>query len=249
MKKRKKKDIKKLIIDIIACMAMFIVLVAYAYEEQHGYGIVSNTLCVISVLIAIVDLFLYYTYGDGTRTSVNRFKRSDKYSFEYKDFSELYEDVNKKLQDAGYSIKKEYTINEKEKIYIYMKPITGKILEMWILADLISYTKEKTKKLEGVIEDFYNTEINSEKNNSQKVELKSFSLICTHRYSEELEKIVKETYTGGDLTLTVGLLFSAREIYIASAKELRMIDNGDYSSLKEEFFKIVEATPISKNKK
>ena len=195
----------------------------------------------------LLYLFFSGVVCEWVMSPIDRFKRSDKYQFKYENFDELYNDINKKLVETGYSIKKEYKISENEKIFIYMKPLKTKLLEMWLIADLNSYTKNKEEKIEKYIDEFYNEYIKTDI--SKKVELKSFKLLCVRRYTEELEKITKENYTDGLLSLTIALSFVTHEIYIASAKELRLINNSDYIDLKNEFFSVVDATKITKKKK
>ena len=205
----------------------------------------------IYIIGFFVNGFLYLIFSgivcEWAMSPIDRFKRSDKYQFRYENFDELYNDTNKKLVETGYSIKKEYKISDNEKLFIYMKPLKTKLLEMWLIADLNSYTKSKEEKIEKYIEEFYNEYIKTER--SKKAELKSFKLLCVRRYTEELEKITKENYTDGLLNLTIALSFVTKEIYIASAKELRLINNSDYMDLKNEFFSVVDATKITKEKK
>ena len=194
----------------------------------------------------LLYLFFSGVVCEWVMSPIDRFKRSDKYQFKYENFDELYNDANKKLVETGYIIKKEYKISDNEKLFVYMKPLKTKLLEMWLIADLNSYTKNKEEKIKKYIEEFYNEYIKTDI--SKKVELKSFKLLCVRRYTEELEKITKENYTDGLLNLTIALSFVTHEIYIASAKELRLINNSDYIDLKNEFFSVVDATKIKDKK-
>lgn len=247
MKNREK--ICSIIAKLIAFLFVtsYIVCVIYVYilgnkEPTFWY----NTLHYIFVGFAILYLLFTGLFCDWILTPIDRFKRSDKYRFKYEDFDELYNDINKKLVETGYIIKKEYKISENEKLFVYMKHLKTKLLEMWLIADLNSYTKNKEEKIEKCIEEFYNEYIKTDI--SKKVELKSFKLLCVRRYTEELEKITKENYTDGLLNLTIALSFVTHEIYIASAKELRLINNSDYIDLKNEFFSVVDATKIKDKK-
>ena len=248
MKKREK------ICTIITKLIGFLFLGSYVVGMIYIY-ILGNkepdfwfmTFHYLWAILAVLYLLFTGLFCDWVLTPIDRFKRSDKYQFKYEDFDELYNDINKKLVETGYIIKKEYKISDDEKLFVYMKPLKTKLLEMWLIADLNSYSKNKEEKIEKSIEEFYNEYIKTDI--SKKVELKSFKLLCVRRYTEELEKITKENYTDGLLSLTIALSFVTHEIYIASAKELRLINNSDYIDLKNEFFSVVDATKITKKKK
>ena len=250
MKKREK--ICVFITYMFGGLELFFLIIWLIYEKILGYG--NNEYGFWNYFLFCATTgngFLYLIFSgvvcEWVMSPIDRFKHSDKYQFKYESFDELYNDANKKLVETGYTIKKEYKISDDEKLFVYMKPLKTKLLEMWLIADLNSYTKNKEEKIEKYIEEFYNEYIKTDI--SKKVELKSFKLLCVRRYTEELEKITKENYTDGLLNLTIALSFVTHEIYIASAKELRLINNSDYIDLKNEFFSVVEATKITKEKK
>ena len=247
MKKREK--ICVFIAKLLEITSLFFMIVWTIYEVIHFNEETDFWYYVIIICFLVNGLTYMFFTGfvcEWAMSPIDRFKRSDKYQFKYENFDELYNDANKKLVETGYIIKKEYKISDNEKLFVYMKPLKTKLLEMWLIADLNSYTKNKEEKIEKCIEEFYNEYIKTDI--SKKVELKSFKLLCVRRYTEELEKITKENYTDGLLNLTIALSFVTHEIYIASAKELRLINNSDYIDLKNEFFSVVDATKIKDKK-
>ena len=247
MKKREK------ICTIITKLIEFLFLGSYIVGMIYIY-ILGNkepnfwfmTFHYLWAILAVLYLLFTGLVCDWVLTPPEKFKRSDKYQFTYKNFDELYNDANKKLVETGYSIKKEYKISENEKLFVYMKPLKTKLLEMWLIADLNSYTKNKEEKIEKYIEEFYNEFIKTE--NSKKVRIKTLSLFCVKRYSQELEIMIKNSYTEGLLNLSIALSFATQEIYIASARELRLFVTDDYIDLKNEFFSVVDATKIKSKK-
>ena len=247
MKKREK--ICVFIAKVLEIISLFFLIIYAIYGVIH-YNEEPDFWYYVFLIGFFVNGLTYMLFTglvcDWVLTPPEKFKRSDKYQFKYENFDELYTDANKKLVETGYTINKEYKISDNEKLFIYMKPLKTKLLEMWLIADLNSYTKNKEEKIEKCIEEFYNEYIKTDI--SKKVELKSFKLLCVRRYTEELEKITKENYTDGLLNLTIALSFVTHEIYIASAKELRLINNSDYIDLKNEFFSVVEATKIKDKK-
>ena len=107
MKNREK--ICSIIAKLIAFLFVtsYIVCVIYVYilgnkEPTFWY----NTLHYIFVGFAILYLLFTGLFCDWILTPIDRFKRSDKYRFKYEDFDELYNDINKKLVETGYIIKK-----------------------------------------------------------------------------------------------------------------------------------------------
>lgn len=236
MRKKTKKIIIKTILYLLAIIIFGLAIYLCHVENFNEVAIEKNetfynVLYTIVIVLPTVWLILFYKSG-GTLMPINRFKFSKKVDVSYNDFIELYKTISNKLLSNNY---KQYkiSITDKENLYIFIKE-ENKKLSLFLLADLITYTDRKETIIKKELEKFIEEHI------PLKLRLKeSFYLICVKRYSEELEKIVKETYFDGDPCMTFCLLFSTKKIYFASEKEVRIINDEDYSNLVNRFFQII----------
>lgn len=242
MKKITKKT-KKKIIEFITygtgILGLIVGFIAWIFEMKGFFDIPENEIydeiiCIITLALIYTSVFLLFKFGDGNMSPVNRFKYYVKYKLNYKIFSEFNDDIRKKLELKNYSIGKEYIISPKnEKIYIYYK-LENKKINIWIVADLISFTKEKWKKFEKCLEDFYTTTFGE-----QNYQLENgFVVLCVQRYSSTFEEFINETRENFGNSLPVGINMSEKMIFTSRSNDLS-----------EEFFKMVDATPIQNKKR
>ena len=207
----------------------------YLVSENSAYYDFYTGAGIGLIIFIVVCLILFYTFGSYLENTTN-FKHSYQYDFEYKDFPDLNEDIKNKLLKEKYNLPIKYNINDKEEVYIYLKKSEDKEIEIWIVSNLISVTKEKANKLSKILKEFLTKYVGKEK-----VKLKKgLHLVCVKRYSMEFESLVKDTFISYGPTLTVGLSFSKRKIYIPKAKEVFATVTDNYDYLKEEFFKVVD---------
>ncbi len=231
---------KTLIAKIFFGTYAFLILISIfyiEYLEMFSSNELFNGLIVIDdILLMILWLILFYKFGFSYLENTTNFKNSYQYDFEYKDFPDLNEDIKNKLLKEKYNLPIKYNINDKEEVYIYLKKSEDKEIEIWIVSNLISVTKEKVEKLSKILKEFLTKYVGKEK-----VKLKKgLHLVCVKRYSMEFESLVKDTFISYGPTLTVGLSFSKRKIYIPKAKEVFATVTDNYDYLKEEFFKVVD---------
>jgi len=242
MKKITKKTKKKIIefitygTGILGLMIAFIVCIfeMKGYFDKPENKIYHEIISIIMLALIYISVFLLFKFGDGNLDPVNRFKYYVKYRLNHKDFSEFNDDIKNKLILKNYSIGKEYVISPKsEKIYIYYK-LENRRINIWIVADLISFTKEKWKKFEKCLEEFYTTTFGE-----QNYQLENgFVVLCVQRYTSIFEEFINETRENFGNSLPVGINMSEKQIYTSHSNDLA-----------EEFFKIVDATPLKKQKK
>lgn len=239
MTKKTKKKIVECMINLVGVSGLTIGFIGWIFEMKGYFNTLETityrkTAIIIAFSLCVIYLFLLFKFGDGNMSPINRFKYYVKYKLNYKNFSEFNDDIRKKLELENYSIGKVYTISPKnEKIYIYYK-LENKRINIWIVADLISFTKEKWKKFEKCLEDFYTTTFGE-----QNYQLENgFVVLCVQRYSTTFEEFVNETREKFGNSLPVGINMSEKMIFTSHSNDLS-----------EEFFKMVDATPIQNKKR
>lgn len=243
MKKIKNKTKKKIIDYLLNTQAILIfVFVFYlwwlestGFLDIPGNEIYDEVGCTIFIVESFLWLFFYFKFGDGNMYPTDRFKFFDKYKLNYESFTELNEDVRKKLKLKKYSFGKEYIISTKEeKVYIYYKKESNNI-SLWIMADLISFTKDKWKKIGDCFKDFYDLTFGEENYELEK----GLVVLCVKRYSTTFEEFVKETIEMFGTNMSVGINMNEKIAYVPDF-------NND---LTDEFFCVVDATLITKKRK
>ncbi len=212
-------------------------IISFIHNHNIDYIVCFGSLVAGIIITAIL--------GDDMPISPNKFKHSKKYKFKYNDAGELNEDIKSKLKE--YSCYKEYSISNEEKMYLYFKRENDRLIKIWLIADLVTFNNHKRKKMQEYLEQFAEEMYGNEKTNDR---MEYFLLICVKKYTPLFETTIRSNYDNWsrDLGLPVGIVFENKRMYIPSTKELKLIDKEKYEYMNEEFFKVVEVTPLRKTK-
>lgn len=248
MKKKTKDLLVKIVLTILFIISFSSVIVGYVFElaeltNIEPYKFWHSFLCVLFFVFDIAFIIIYHLFI-GNRLPTTKFKRSHKYEFSYKNFEELYNDVSLKLKKDHFS-EKVLKITDKDKMHIFTKFESEKSVVMWVLSDYTTYNKNKEKLIKKVLGEYLEELFVGIK----RIKTKNFHLLCVKEYTEDFESQVKETYIDGERHLTVGLCWKDKLIYVASPKELVVTFTEHYDALNEEFFSVVDATLIKKEKR